>query len=172
MLHQYCGETKRLSLIPLLQQHIEPLRQLRNRERQYFVFSKELSVQEQCEWYNQYQRKPNDYMFCVTLKARANEFIGATALYDVDKLNKTAEFGRIVIDKSKCEDNGIGAEATLATCKIGFDLLDLKKIELEVFKDNLRAIRAYEKVGFQTCGEQDNLLLMEITKEQCMQDNI
>ena len=58
---------------------------------------------------------------------------------------------------------------TKAACAVAFDYLNVKSIKLEVFKDNISAIKTYKRAGFKTVGETiiDNgqsMYLMKITK--------
>jgi putative acetyltransferase len=43
---------------------------------------------------------------------------------------------------------GVGTALIGAVLRVGFDFLDLEKIELVVYVDNVAAIRLYEKAGF------------------------
>lgn len=84
--------------------------------------------------------------------------------------NGEAEFGRIVIDGARVNKKGLGTLAAEAICKIGFEQFELSRIILEVFSDNKRAIRTYEKAGFDTVGTKFfdgiEITLMEIIKEK------
>ena len=48
---------------------------------------------------------------------------------------------------------GMGAEATRATVQTGFDQFRLERITLIVRKNNSRAARLYDRVGFRITGE-------------------
>lgn len=47
---------------------------------------------------------------------------------------------------------GYGTDALRVLCRFAFDMMDVHRVELEVFAENPRAIRAYEKVGFRHEG--------------------
>lgn len=54
-------------------------------------------------------------------------------------------------DKSRW-DKGYGTDTMRTVCRFGFDMMNLHRIELHVFSENLRARRAYQKVGFREEG--------------------
>ncbi|RRD40750.1 N-acetyltransferase [Leptotrichia sp. OH3620_COT-345] len=130
---------------------IEILRNLRNKEenRKCFIYQKEISKEEQENWYEKYIKKEDDVMFTAYLKESDRVPIGFAALYNIDKEKKCCEFGRIVIDKSKTGKKGLGYQITACLCNIGFENMDVEKIYLEVFSDNIPALKTYLKVGFE-----------------------
>jgi RimJ/RimL family protein N-acetyltransferase len=82
----------------------------------------------------------------VVLK-QSDELIGATALSGIDHRNRTASYG-IVIGAKDLWGMGIGTEVTRLMCVLGFADLNLNRIELEVFADNVGGLNAYERAGF------------------------
>ena len=170
MKHNYaiCGERIRLS--PLSEDDAERLRILRNRNSCRFIDSAEISADAQLKWYQKYIVKPCDYMFSAVYKA-TNQWIGAVGLYNVDTVCCEAEFGRLVVDKEAAGIGGLGVDVTRAVCQIGFEQLGLRCIILEVYSNNIPAIKTYQRSGFTEVGSRcDNngkkLLLMEIRKER------
>jgi len=166
MFHKLTGYFNRVILQPLVEEDIEPLRVLRNRERKWFIYSEEINWKSQQLWFGKYLQKENDYMFSVTEMNRPNVFIGAVALYNVINDEKTCEFGRIVIDREAATQKELGFDTTVCACEIGFKQLGLKRIVLEVFKDNIRAVKTYQKTGFITYGETNGILKMELIKDE------
>jgi len=77
------------------------------------------------------------------------ESIGTVFLHSVDKVNGSGVVG-IAISDRRYLGQGYGTDALNALVDFGFGELRLERIELEVFDYNLRAIRSYEKAGFQT----------------------
>jgi len=73
--------------------------------------------------------------------------IGNVGLQNIEWINRSAEFGIFIGDKSFW-DKGYGTEATLLILKHGFETLNLNRIFLYVFETNPRAIHTYEKIGF------------------------
>ena len=134
----------------LEQKNIEDLRILRNKKenRKCFIYQNEITREEQEKWYKNYLKKENDIMFSAFINGVLEKPIGYAALYDIDKNSKKCEFGRIIVDKSRASKKGIGYQITKCWCEIGFEKLGLEMIYLEVFSDNIPAIKTYLKVGF------------------------
>jgi len=79
------------------------------------------------------------------------EYIGNIALHGIDRDNRNAFFG-IVIGFPGHHGKGMGTEAVKLLISYAFSSLGLNMIFLNVFADNARAIRSYEKLGFKKCG--------------------
>lgn len=83
--------------------------------------------------------------------------IGSCNFHRIDQRNRIGELG-IVIGAPDYRGQGYGADAVQTLVEFGFYTLNLNRVYLRVFADNVRAIRCYEKVGFQLEGRlrQDN----------------
>lgn len=79
-----------------------------------------------------------------------NQLIGDTAILDINAKNRSGSF-RIAID-TRLAGRGYGTEATRLMLDHGFGMLNLHRIELDVYSINERAIHVYEKVGFKREG--------------------
>lgn len=77
--------------------------------------------------------------------------IGDLALLDINHLNQNAVVRISVFDKAYWGE-GYGTEALFLLLEFGFDILNLHRIGLDVFEYNVRAIKAYEKLGFKQEG--------------------
>lgn len=170
MKHSYEFEFKRIILKPLEQEDIESLRILRNRERQYFATQQEIAKEGQEKWYQSYLKKEDDIMFKIVKKENPEEFIGAIALYDINPENKTAEFGRTLVDKTKAPEKGIGTDATKAVCLFGFDIINVEKIVGEALKTNKRILKVYDRAGFAIVGEEKDMYKLEMTRDMLCLD--
>lgn len=65
--------------------------------------------------------------------------------------DRVARLG-IHIGERDCLGKGYGTDALRVLCRFAFDMMDVHRVELEVFAENGRAIRAYEKTGFRREG--------------------
>lgn len=150
MLHNLIKKFQNILLKPLLKEEIEILRILRNKEgnRKCFIYQREISKEEQEKWYQKYLEKEDDVMFAAYLD-NIETPVGYVALYDIDKDNKSCEFGRILVDKDKVKEKGIGYLITRCCCNIAVEELGMERIYLEVFSDNIPAIKTYLKAGFE-----------------------
>ncbi|WP_372010295.1 GNAT family N-acetyltransferase [Paenibacillus chitinolyticus] len=86
-----------------------------------------------------------------------DEVIGDIALQDIDSYNRSAGI-RISIDSSRNQGKGCGTEALNLMLDYGFGIVNLHRIELNVFAYNERALHVYEKVGFKKEGVQKEAL--------------
>lgn len=163
MQHEFYGGSGKVLLRPLREDDIEYIRILRNRHRECFLFSGEISAGAQKQWYTTYLKKEGDYIFTVCLGERS---IGAVAIYEVDKGTGTGEFGRLMIERQSPIIKGLGVDTTKAACQIAFEQMGLSKLKLEVYCDNIAAQITYLKAGFRptdTFMDKDgkNVLQME-----------
>ncbi len=88
----------------------------------------------------------------VVLAIRLNDsIIGVVQLIDIHRVHRSAELTtRIGSDADR--GNGYGTEAIKLAIDFAWRDLNLQRVWLRVFADNARAIKAYEKAGFQREG--------------------
>lgn len=115
-----------------------------------FFNRNKLTAEGQRKWYANYLNDANDHMFMIETKD--NVSIGTMALYHVDFSSKKAEYGRALIAAEGYQGKGYAREALLLILDYAFTTLHLNRIYLEVFSDNLSAIKLYEKCGFTNEG--------------------
>lgn len=72
---------------------------------------------------------------------------GNCGFHSIDWRNRSGEVG-IFIGEKKFWNQGFGFEVMRLLLRHGFNTLNLNRIYLQVFDNNLGAIRAYEKAGF------------------------
>jgi RimJ/RimL family protein N-acetyltransferase len=75
------------------------------------------------------------------------KMIGSCGFFNFDHRNRSSELGIMIGDKSYW-NQGYGTEAVRLLLQHGFNTLNLNRIYLRVFANNLRAIHIYEKAGF------------------------
>lgn len=155
MRHNYSIASEELLLSPLAEEDIEYLRQLRNREenRRCFLHDAFIEKEQQQSWYHSYLEKQGDYMFSVR-ERETGQICGAVAIYGLSPDKKTAEFGRLIIDGERA-GQGRGYEAMRLACRFAFEQLKIESLHLEVFADNERAVKIYERAGFRVERERE-----------------
>jgi RimJ/RimL family protein N-acetyltransferase len=97
---------------------------------------------------SQNERDPSGYGYAICLLGTETS-IGTIFLRNVDKVNGSGIVGIFIGDR-RYLGQGYGTDALNALVDLGFGELRLERIELEVFDYNARAMRSYEKSGFQT----------------------
>lgn len=140
---------------------IEILRNLRNKERvrTAFIDSDIIDYNAQMEWYKHYKIKNNDIIFAIC-KRDNSKIIGFLSLYNIDMIDKCAEFGRFMIDDGFL-GSGYAYEAMLYIVKYSHDILGLNCLKLVVKKKNLIAYNCYKKSGFFIYKQDDEFFYMK-----------
>jgi len=108
-----------------------------------------MSLAQEEKWFETMIERPQDTQ-PLNIEVREGKKwvkIGNMGLFQFDHRVRSAEFGILIGEKSYW-DKGYGTEATKLILKHGFETLNLNRIMLRVYDDNLRAIRCYEKAGF------------------------
>jgi diamine N-acetyltransferase len=108
-----------------------------------------LSMAEEQRWFEGLaQRPPAERVLAIEIRDGDTwRMIGTTAFHEINTVDREAEFGISIGDKSAW-NQGYGAETTQLMLRHGFETLNLNRIYLHVHADNPRAIRTYEKVGY------------------------
>jgi RimJ/RimL family protein N-acetyltransferase len=108
--------------------------------------------------------------------------IGYVTLKGINHDKATVELGIAVMD-SRYLSGGYGSDALTVATDYAFNHLQLSTIGLTVFPSNVRAIKAYEKVGFKVVdvlekawtmpgGKKVDMLLMELKREIVKSDQV
>ncbi len=79
------------------------------------------------------------------------ELIGSVGLEKTSPENRSALLGITIGDKAHW-DGGFGTDTMRTISRFAFTMMNLHRIELDVYVENARAIRCYEKVGYQHEG--------------------
>ncbi|MCC6382131.1 MAG: GNAT family N-acetyltransferase [Dehalococcoidia bacterium] len=88
--------------------------------------------------------------FAVVTRAD-DRLIGGVSLERTSPENRSAVLGVAIGDRT-CWDGGYGTDAMRTVCRVGFEMMNLHRVELDVFAANERARHVYEKVGFRLEG--------------------
>lgn len=96
--------------------------------------------------------RPNGVLFLI-VRQEDDLPIGFIGLDGVDLLHGDSFIG-IGIGEQELWGQGYGTEAMRLSLEYGFQVLNLHRVTLNVFDYNQRAIRSYEKCGFQVEGRQ------------------
>lgn len=137
--------TDPLQLKPIKEGDLEFIRKIRNQNRQFFLNNRLIAKEDHKRWFLNYKDKRNDYIFLLTDK---NIRLGMGSIYNIDHAKSKAEIGRFIIDKD-FQGQGYGKILLSKIEQIAFDKLHLKKIVLEVLRNNQSAINLYKKSKFQ-----------------------
>lgn len=107
-----------------------------------------LSLAQEEEWYEAMVEDPSVRAFAVDFEGK---HIGGAGLNAIDGRNASVEIG-LFIGSPELWSQGLGSDVLQTMLRLGFEQLNLHRIYLRVYGENKRAIRLYEKVGFQHEG--------------------
>jgi UDP-4-amino-4,6-dideoxy-N-acetyl-beta-L-altrosamine N-acetyltransferase len=113
--------------------------------REFLLLNRPISIAEEEQWFEAQLRSHDSEVFAI--ETTDGVHIGNTGLHDINWLHRNAELG-IVIGEKQHWGKGYGSDATRVLLRFAFDEMNLHRIQLTVYEDNSRAIRAYEKCGF------------------------
>lgn len=137
----------------ICQEDIEYIRQLRNKNKNYFLYSEEISKRDQIKWYEKYTKDKTDYMFIISRLINDEEIkLGVAAIYHIDSIKRECEFGRIIVDRENVCQKGMGVVITKSICDIAKEFFHIASVRLEVFDDNEPAKKTYIRAGFEING--------------------
>lgn len=160
-------------LTMLNQSNLDTVRRWRNKKhvRIWFVHSEVISPEQHQSWYSRYVRDGSDLMF-VAFSKRLRLNVGCAALYNINTVNKSCEFGRFIVGEDDVHGMGVGGAIIEMIINFAFVELNLEKVNLDVYDDNCVAIHLYKKTGFVTCAKYVNdgrgMLKMTIGRRKWM----
>jgi diamine N-acetyltransferase len=133
--------------------------------RRWFFSGEPLTPEQHAAWFARYQQRDDDFVFIIeeTGRSDANSGlrpIGQAALYNIDWVKGTAEYGRLMIGAADDAGRGLAREATRALVALAFDEFGLQEVHLEVMPGNVRAIRVYEACGFKVGSSTEKAVRM------------
>lgn len=105
----------------------------------------ELTLESEREWYKEMRADPAQVVWCI--EKEDGQPIGNMGLHSIDETHGRATLGISICEKGFWR-RGYGTEAIRQVLRYAFSELGLRRIELQVDEDNVRAIRCYEKCGF------------------------
>lgn len=128
------------------------------------------------EWMEKDMEKDNNHFFSIrTLDG--NQFIGFVALFELHWQHGDTMVA-IALGPREYWGKGYGTEAMNLMLRYAFTELNLRRVALDVFEYNPRAIRSYEKAGFvhegrvrqylHRSGRRWDLVFMGILREEWM----
>ncbi|MDK8182614.1 GNAT family protein [Paenibacillus sp. UMB4589-SE434] len=114
-------------------------------------------TKEQIHSYIESKAQDSTTVLLLIAEASSDTLIGDIALQDIDSINRNANL-RIAIDAPSHQGKGYGSEAIRLMLEYGFGILNLHRIELNVFTYNDRAMHVYKKLGFKQEGVQREII--------------
>jgi [ribosomal protein S5]-alanine N-acetyltransferase len=116
----------------------------------YMLVYRPMDLVSEEQFIERVNRNETDVVFGVA-RREDDVLIGVSGLHQIHWKNRNAHFGIGIGDKS-CWNQGLGTQTTALVMQYAFDTLNLHRVTLHVFEYNPRAVRVYEKLGFQKEG--------------------
>lgn len=153
MNHNYFAKYKNILLRPLNHDDIEKLRVWRNdmHATRFLRQIGHITPEMQEKWFGNYLENQSEITFAIVETEELNRIVGSLSIYDIK--GNEAEFGKIQIGDPQAHGKGIGRICMVMAFKIGFDLLNLKKITGFVHQENIAAHTNDMKIGFKITGK-------------------
>lgn len=152
-------ETDRLTLKPLNKEFLsrDYVDWMNDEEvNRYLESGGDYTLEKLNDYLEEVERNPK-YFWAIIIK-ESNKHVGNIKIHPIDLKHLFGEYGIMIGDRTVW-GKGIAKEASETIIDFCFNVLNLKKINLGVKKNNLSAIRLYEKLGFAI----DNLSKSNIT---------
>lgn len=138
--------------------NLEALRKLRNENREWFIDSKEISFEDQYQWFVDRSKFTNDLIFLIIDNNISYEYIGVISIYNITK-DGLANIGRMMI-ADKFKRKGYMLRSLILMFELAQRFLGIKQLTLEVKSSNVPARELYTKVGFITYGFTKDTIIM------------
>ena len=90
----------------------------------------------------------SDTLVYKVISKETGDVIGHVSLREIDRINKSARVGKVLVGDKNVRGKGIGKLLMKEILKVAFDELKLHRVSLGVFDFNVSAIACYEKAGF------------------------
>jgi RimJ/RimL family protein N-acetyltransferase len=138
----------------------------------YFGPYRPMNLAQERDWYEDQNKSANTVNFACEYQG---QHIGGGGFCNLSHQHQSAEVGLFIGEKTLW-DRGLGRDMLRSLLAYGFDQLNLHRIYLRVFAENVRAVHAYEQVGFAhegrwrqaewRHGRWHDLLFMSILREE------
>ncbi|HPF88286.1 MAG TPA: GNAT family protein [Candidatus Limiplasma sp.] len=146
---------KLVTLSPLEQEDLEPLRQWRNNPefRKYFREYREINKDMQLKWYQQkVLGDPSTMMFGIH-DAASGELLGCCGLCYINWVHRNADLSLYIgWQNAYIDTEGYAEESCRLLFTYGFQELGLEKIWTEIYEFDEPKYQLYQKLGFQQDG--------------------
>ncbi|MDO8753457.1 MAG: GNAT family protein [Anaerolineales bacterium] len=136
-----------------------------------------MSMTDEENWFNAMtKRAQNEKALAIEVrKGKHWKLIGNCAVFGIEQVNRSAELGIMIGDKSEW-NKGYGSEAMTLLVRHCFETLNLNRAFLRVYTENIRAVRSYEKAGFvlegrlreavYKIGKYEDVLMMSVLRSE------
>lgn len=116
-------------------------------EAMIFTGTQQIFNKSDIERYLENISQDNSRIDFLIISKESNKIVGEVVINNIYRNDRNSNI-RILINRKEDFSKGYGSQALILALNYGFGMLNLHRIELEVFPFNERAIHVYEKIGF------------------------
>ena len=150
--------------------------------RQYLLIYFPMSQAFEEKWFEEnVNRPPAEQVLVIEIFTENGwKAIGNTSMMKISDIDRHAEIGIFIGDKSEWS-KGYGRKALKLMLNYGFNTLNLNRIYLQVYENNLRGIRSYKAAGFVeegrmrqakfSSGKYMDIVLMSVLRDEWQAEN-
>lgn len=127
--------------------------------RDNFIFQEPFTPEMHNHWLDT-KVKSGEVVQYIIEEKQSTTAIGSVYFRDIDKVNRSAEYG-IFIGEAQARGQGYGSETAKLFCEYGFRDLHLHRISLRVLSGNDQALHSYLNAGFQIEGTFKDMVYLQ-----------
>ena len=136
-----------------------------------------MSTVDEENWFDSMtKRDPSEKALAIEVRdGNGWKMVGNCGVFGIDTVNRLGELGIMLGEKDEW-NKGYGTETMTLLLRHCFDTLNLNRVFLHVYAENLRAKRAYEKAGFveegrlreavYKHGNYDDVIIMSVLRSE------
>lgn len=133
---------------------IEKIRIWKNEHRNSFFYNKIITPKEQAEWFKNYSKRENDFIFIISFD---NKDIGCIAFREIEGM---IDIYNVILGDKNYGGKGFMSIANAVMCSYISDNFD-KEITVKVLKTN-PAVKWYLKNNFLKISESEDYVLLKL----------
>ena len=142
---------------------IEKIRIWKNEHRNSFFYDKVITPKEQAEWFENYLKRENDFIFIISFD---NKDIGCIAFREIEGM---IDIYNVILGNKNFGGKGIMSHANRLMCSLIMDNYS-SNITVKVLKTN-PAVKWYLKNNFYGIGREDTYLLLKFDNTSFKKEN-
>ncbi|MBM7553484.1 GNAT family N-acetyltransferase [Thalassobacillus pellis] len=111
-----------------------------------------LDIKQLRDYLEKANRSDSEILAYKVLHKESGKIIGHISLGRIERENRSARIGRVLVGEKAARGKGIGRQMIEEISKIAFEDLGMHRVSLGVFDFNQAAITCYERAGFKKEG--------------------
>ena len=127
--------------------------------RQNFIFREPFTAEMHTNWLNTKVATGAVVQYMI-LDRETGERVGSVYFRDIDRRNRSAEYG-VFIGEESARGKGLGSETARIFTDFGFNVLGLYRISLRLLSENTQAEKSYLNAGFKREGVFHDMVFLD-----------